>query len=91
LAVVATLGKGYDLDCAWKQIDQGAVKGASGYYIQASETGGKPPAAGGARARKRSASSPVIFPADSSSPLLLILHQFVCFRLNTIDIAHASD
>jgi hypothetical protein len=37
-----------------EEIDQGAVKDAAGYYIQVSETGSKPPVAGGARARKRS-------------------------------------
>jgi hypothetical protein len=43
LAVVATLTKGYDLDYIWKQVDQGPVKDAAGYYIQASEDGGEPP------------------------------------------------
>jgi hypothetical protein len=43
LAVIATVGKGYDLDYIWKQVDCGLVKDAAGYYIQASETGGEPP------------------------------------------------
>jgi conjugative relaxase-like TrwC/TraI family protein len=43
LAVVATLSKGYDLDYIWQQVDQSATKGAAGYYIQASESGGEPP------------------------------------------------
>jgi hypothetical protein len=58
LAVVATLTKGYDLDYMWRQIDRSATKDAAGYYIQASENGGNHRAAGGARARKHSASSP---------------------------------
>jgi hypothetical protein len=37
LAVIATLSKGYDLDYIWRQVDQGAVKDAASYYIQASE------------------------------------------------------
>jgi hypothetical protein len=59
LAVVATLSKGYDLDFIWAQVDPGLAKNAAGYYIQASEAGGEPPAAGGARAPKRSALSAV--------------------------------
>jgi conjugative relaxase-like TrwC/TraI family protein len=43
LAVVATLSKGYDLDYIWKHVDQGAIKDAASYYIQASESGGEPP------------------------------------------------
>jgi hypothetical protein len=35
VAVVATLSKGYDLDCIWRQVDQGPVKDAADYYIQA--------------------------------------------------------
>jgi hypothetical protein len=58
LAVVATLTKGYDLDYIWKQVDQGPVKDAAGYYIQASEDGESLPAFGGAPARRPSASSP---------------------------------
>ena len=57
MAVVATLSKGYDLDYIWKHVDRGATKDAAGYYIQASETGGEPPAAGGARAPRQSGSS----------------------------------
>ena len=43
MAVVATLSKGYDLDYIWKQVDQGPVKDAASYYLQASESGGEPP------------------------------------------------
>jgi hypothetical protein len=43
VAVVATLSKGYDLEYIWKQVDRGPAKDASGYYIQASESGGEPP------------------------------------------------
>jgi len=43
VAVVATLSKGYDLDYIWKQVDQGPVKDAASYYLQASESGGEPP------------------------------------------------
>jgi TrwC relaxase len=43
VAVVATLGKGYDLEYIWKQVDRGAAKDAASYYIQASESGGEPP------------------------------------------------
>jgi hypothetical protein len=43
VAVVATLSKGYDLDYIWRQVDRGPVENAAGYYIQASETAGKPP------------------------------------------------
>jgi hypothetical protein len=43
LAIVATISKGYDLDYIWKQVDQGAIKDAASYYIQASESGGEPP------------------------------------------------
>jgi hypothetical protein len=42
VAVVATLSKGYDLDYIWKQVDQGLVKDAASYYLQASESGGEP-------------------------------------------------
>ena len=52
MAVVATLSKGYDLEYIWKQVDCGPATDAAGYYIQASENGGEPPAAGGARARR---------------------------------------
>ena len=55
MAVIATLSKGYDLDYIWKQVDEGPAKDAVGDYIQASEVGGEPPAAGGARASRRSA------------------------------------
>jgi len=43
LAVVATLGKGYDLDYVWKQVDPSLSKDAAGYYIRAAESGGEPP------------------------------------------------
>ena len=43
MAVVATLSKGYDLDYIWKNLDRGPAKDATGYYIQASESGGEPP------------------------------------------------
>ena len=43
MAVIATLSKGYDLDYIWAQVDQGLVKDAASYYIQASESGGEPP------------------------------------------------
>ena len=43
LAVIGTLTKGYDLDYIWKQIDPALAADPSGYYIQASETGGEPP------------------------------------------------
>src|ERR1700683_2764702 len=43
MAVVATLSKGYDLDYIWKQVDQGPVKDAASYSLQASESGGEPP------------------------------------------------
>jgi hypothetical protein len=43
VAVAATLSKGYDLDCVWRQVDRGPAKDAAGYYIQASENGGEPP------------------------------------------------
>ena len=43
MAVVATLTKGYDLDYIWKQVDDGPVKDAASYYLQASEAGGEPP------------------------------------------------
>ena len=43
MAVVATLGKGYDLDYVWKQVDRGPAKDAASYYILASESGGEPP------------------------------------------------
>ena len=53
MAVVATLTKGYDLDYIWRQVDRSATKDAAGYYIQASEGGGRAArAAGGVRARK---------------------------------------
>jgi hypothetical protein len=42
VAVVATLSKGYDLDCIWTHVDRGPTKDAASYYIQASETGGEP-------------------------------------------------
>jgi len=54
VAVVATLSKGYDLEYIWKQVDHGPVKDAASYYIQASESGGEPLAAGGDRVRKLS-------------------------------------
>ena len=41
MAVVATLSKGYDLEYIWKQVDRGPAKDAAGYYIQASESGGR--------------------------------------------------
>ena len=41
VAVVATLSKGYDLEYIWKQVDRGPAKDAAGYYIQASESGGR--------------------------------------------------
>ena len=44
------LSKGYDLEYIWAQVDRGPVKTAASYYLQASETGGEPPAAGGVRA-----------------------------------------
>ena len=44
MAVVATLSKGYDLDYIWKQVDRGPAKDATDYYLQASESGGEPPA-----------------------------------------------
>ena len=47
MAVVATLSKGYDLDYIWKQVDRGVAKDAASYYIQASESGGGDPVAGG--------------------------------------------
>ena len=43
VAVVATLSKGYDLDCIWAQADRGPAKDAASYYRQASEGGGEPP------------------------------------------------
>ena len=43
MAVVATLGKGYDLDYVWKQVDPSLSKDAAGYYIRAAESGGEPP------------------------------------------------
>jgi TrwC relaxase len=43
VAVVATLSKGHDLDCVWKQVDRGPARDAAGYYIKASESGGEPP------------------------------------------------
>jgi hypothetical protein len=43
VAVVATLSKGYDLDCIWQQVGRGPAKDAASYYIQASESGGEPP------------------------------------------------
>ena len=58
VAVVATLSKGYDLEYIRKQVDRGPAKDAAGYYIQASESGGEPPATGGARALRPSASNP---------------------------------
>ena len=58
MAVVATLSKGYDLEYIWKQVDRGPAKDAASYYIQAGETGENRPAAGGAPAPERSASSP---------------------------------
>ncbi len=39
MAVVVTLGKGYDLDYIWKQVERGPAKDAAGCYIQASESG----------------------------------------------------
>jgi hypothetical protein len=59
MAVVATPSKGYDLDHIWKQVDRGPVKDAAGYYIQASETAGSRPDAGGARAPRPWASCPL--------------------------------
>jgi hypothetical protein len=44
VAVVATLSKGYDLDYIWKQVDRGPARDAASYYIQASQSGGEPPA-----------------------------------------------
>ena len=58
MAIVATLSKGYDLEYFWKQIDRGPAKDAADYYIQASESGGNRPAAGGAPAPEPSDSSP---------------------------------
>ena len=58
VAVVATLGKGYDLEYIWKQVDRGLAKDAASYYIQATESGENRPAAGGAPALRPSASSP---------------------------------
>jgi hypothetical protein len=58
LAVIATLTKGYDLDYIWRQVDRGPTRDAASYYIQASETGGEPPAAGGDQARVHSAWNP---------------------------------
>jgi hypothetical protein len=43
LAVIATLSKGYDPDCIWKQIDQTQAARAVNYYIRPAEAGGKPP------------------------------------------------
>lgn len=43
MAVVATLGKGYDLEYIWKQVDRGPAKDAAGYYLQASQSGREPP------------------------------------------------
>jgi hypothetical protein len=43
VAVVASPGKGYDLEYIWEQVDSGPVKDAASYYIRASETGGEPP------------------------------------------------
>ena len=51
MAVVATLSKGYDLDCTWKQVDRGPAKDAASYYIQASEASGEPSGRRGDRYR----------------------------------------
>ena len=54
MVVVATLSKGYDLEYIWKQVDRGPAKDAAGYYIQASESGGRAtwPLVGPWRARR---------------------------------------
>ena len=75
MAVVATLSKGYDLDYIWKQVDRGPAKDAASYYIQASESGGEPPAQRGRPRRPQAhAGEPGGVPAASRSPDSELLH-----------------
>ena len=57
MAVVVNLSKGYDLDSFWTQMDRDPAKDAASYYIQASESGGKPPGRWRARAQRPLASA----------------------------------
>ena len=58
MAVIATLTKGYDLGYIWRQVDPDLTKDAAGYYSRPARAGEKRPAAGEARARRRSATEP---------------------------------